>query len=278
MKTVTIVFRGLMVFNKRPANPQLDTMEIGLIDALAQGPGHPGPGHPAGEAHVPRILTMKDGILAEIMDLRLQPELGTVRNWELVVTDSAQPLTTEQQGDPFVRTTHNFARDFRFITDLEASDLHGRPLSSEVNTRPLLMVLYVHSGNFYTKLQSPVLKKKHVHPPTQPVPYGPTAAVVGCDITFADTGTLKLMAGGPTGVEVKEFLPGMVYEISNSPPDVPADAPVPPTAPGHFHMYYDKLFNTHPSDEFDLIRDDGAPAPDPALCGVIFLGQRTDPL
>jgi len=110
--------------------------------------------------------------------------------------------------------------------------------------------------------------------------YGKSAAVIGCDITFEDTGTLKLMAGGSTGAVVKEFIadPGTIYEISNAPPDVPFDAPTPPTAPGHFHMYYDRLFNRPPSDQFDLSRDDGAPAPDPTLCGVTFLSMRRDPL
>jgi hypothetical protein len=274
MKTVTIVFRGLMVFSNQP-----QTMEIGLVDAPFHDSGHTGAGHPANEAHVPRILSMKDGVLAEVMDLRLRPELGAVRNWELVVTDTTQAVTTETQGATFDRKTHAFDRDFRFITDLEGPGLHDKPLSAEINTRQLLMVLYVHHGNFYTKLLSPPLKVKQVQPPTGAVPYGKAAAVVGCDITFQDTGTLKLMAGGTAGVVVKEFQPGMIYEISNAPPDVPFDEPTPETALGHFHMYYDKLFIAHPpAKQFDLLRDDGAPAPDPALCGVTFLSRRTDPL
>ena len=284
MKTVTIVFRGLMVFNKQP-NPitqkPLDTMEIGFVDALFQGTGHTGMNHPANEAHVPRILTMKNGVLAEIQDLRLtQPELGNVRNWELVVTDSTQPVSTDEQGATFDRKTSTYARDFRFITDLEGIDLHNRPLSGEINTRQLLLVLYVRNGQFYTKLQSPALKRTRVNPPPQTIPYGTSAAVIGCDITFADTGTLKLRAGGSKGVEVKEFIaePGTIYEISNAPPDVPFDMPIPSNALGHFHMYYDKLFITSPADQFDLTRDDNAPAPDPALCGVTFLSLREDPL
>jgi len=285
MKTVTIVFRGLMVFNKQP-NPStqepLKTMEIGFVDALFQGGGgHAGTGPPVHDAHIPRILTMKNGVVAEVQDLRLRPELGTVRNWELVVTDSTQPVSTDEQGAaPFDRRTHNVARDFRFITDLEANDLHNRSLSAELNTRQLLLVLYVRHGLFFTQLQSPALRRIRINPPPAPVTYGPSAAVVGCEITFADTGKLQLMAGGSTGAMVKEFVAeqGTIYEISNAPPDVPVDAPVPPTAPGHFHMYYDKLFNMPPSDQFDLIRDDGAPAPDPALCGVTFLGLRKDPL
>ena len=42
-------------------------------------------------------------------------------------------------------------------------------------------------------------------------------------------------------------------------------------------MYYDKLFK-NPVREFDLITEDQAPAPDPTLCGVTYLGLRSDPL
>src|SRR6478736_5662239 len=140
MKTITIVFRGLMVFNKQPG-----TMEIGFIDALYkpgnEHPAHPDHGNGAGHSpvHIPRILTMQNGILSSIFDLRLRGELGNVRNWELMVTDPVQEKaeTVEEPGD-FVRTTHAAERDFRWVSDLEANDLHGRPLSAEVNTRQLL--------------------------------------------------------------------------------------------------------------------------------------------
>ncbi len=287
MKT-TIVFRGLMVLNK-----QADCMEIGFVDALdSQGGGHPhtddpvnhsdGQIHPSDHTavHVPRILTMTDGVLASIFDLRNRAELGKVRNWELVVTKPLQPgITTIEEGGAFVRTSHTVRRDFRWITDLEADDLHGRPLSSELNTRQLLMVLYVRHGEFYTKLQSPELRRRRVKT-EQTVPYGRTAAVVGCDITFDEGGGVKLMAGGSTGVTAFEFGSdeGTVYEISNAPPDVPVNGPTPIDAPGHFHMYYDKLFNDLPNDQFDLIKDDMAPAPDPALCGATLVSRRDDPL
>jgi len=191
-----------MVFNKQPNTPPLGTMEIGFVDALSAG--HTGGGHASSDVHIPRILTMKDGVLAEVFDLRNRPQdLGMVRNWELVVTDptqALQPLTTDEVGANFDRRSHNHAKDFRFITDFEANDLHNRPLSRELNTRQLLLVLYVHNGEFYTKLQSPTLRRTRVNGPPQPVTYGKAAAVVGLDITLADTGTVKLMAGGTTGV------------------------------------------------------------------------------
>lgn len=282
MKTITIVFRGLMVFNKQPG-----AMEIGFIDALYkpgnEHPEHPDHGNGANHSpvHIPRILTMQNGILSSIFDLRLRGELGNIRNWELIVTDPVQETaeTVEEPGD-FDRITHTAERDFRWLSDLEAKDLHNRPLNAELNTRQLLMVLYVRHGQFYTKLRSPVLKRRKLAPPAID-DYGRNAAVVGCDIQVGDAGGVKLMAGGSAGVEVFDFASdaNTLYEISNGPPDVPEQAPTPVDSPGHFHMYYDKLFNARPRDQFDLFRDDdGAPAPDPTLCGAAYLGRRGDPL
>lgn len=287
---VTIVFRGLMVLHK-----QLDTMEIGFVDALykpTEAHVHDGTevnhtDHPAthAPAHVPRILTTKDGVLSSILDLRTRPELGTVRNWTLVV-DKPDPADTEAslfQPNPFDRTATgsgpDFEKDFRWITDLEASDFHNKDLSLDINTRQFLFVLYVQHGEFYTRLRSPRLRRKRLTPPAMDA-YGPTAAVVGCDITFDAGGSVKLMAGGRRGATIFNFTPdaGTIYEISNGPPDVPPEGPTSPDEPGHFHMYYDKLFKTPRREQFDLVTDDLAPAPDPTLCGVVYLGQRQDPL
>jgi hypothetical protein len=111
-------------------------------------------------------------------------------------------------------------------------------------------------------------------------PYGATAAVVGCDIEFGLGGGVKLMAGGSDGSIVYDFNhdEDTVYEISNGPPDVPVETAIPLDAPGHFHMYYDKLFKSQRRDQFDLLADDRAPAPDPVLCGVTYLGRRQDSL
>ena len=307
MPTITIVFRGLMVLNNQPHG-----MEIGFVDAryeCCNGSGNgngnshshdtAGNGHSHGltdaatgpalvdpfedtmespPVHVPRILTVKNGVLTAIMDLRNRPELGTVRNWQLVVTDPASPaVSTFETDEPFDRRTHTNDRDFRWITDLEADDFHNRLLTHDINTRQLLMVLYVRNGQFYTRVKSPPLKR--TTPDGEPLFYGSNAAVVGCDIEIEEGGSVKLVAGGRTGVEVFEFAPdaNTVYEISNGPPDVPREEPVPFDAPGHFHMYYEMLFNP-PFEPFDLAMEDRAPAPDPILCGVVYLGRREDPL
>src|SRR5215510_11653055 len=93
MKT-TIVFRGLMVLHKHE-----DTMEIGFVDALYNSSAaHDQNGHSEnhgdhddhGVVHIPRILTTKNGVLSSILDLRNRPELGAVRNWDLVVTNPVE--------------------------------------------------------------------------------------------------------------------------------------------------------------------------------------------
>ena len=299
MKT-TIVFRGLMVLHRH-----VDTMEIGFVNALydpaeqhnhAASPAHAGhginhAGHGINHAdhasrhslsHIPRILTTKKGVLSEIFDLRNRPELGTVRNWSLVVTNAARSGITLRQAGTFNRaipaaTTTD--EDFRWITDMEASDLHGRDLSLDINTRQFLFVLSVRNGEFYTRLKSPVLRRRRSNP-TRVDAFGASAAVVGCDIELNAGGGVKLMAGGRDGSIVYDFDndPDTVYEISNGPPDVPGEEPTSVDLSGHFHMYYDKLFKDRRPDQFDLFTEDRAPAPDPTLCGVAYLGTRGDHL
>ncbi|HEX5701710.1 MAG TPA: hypothetical protein VFX97_00665 [Pyrinomonadaceae bacterium] len=282
--TIKIVFRGLMVLNyQRDQAASRNYMEMGFLDALPHANGHGRGDHTSHSmVHIPRILTMKGGILTSVIDLRLdRPELGTVRNWELSVTNSAQNNTTLRNNSvaQFDRTvdpaTANQAtrEDFRWIIDFEARDMHDRRLTPEIGTRKLLLVLLVRNGDFFTKFHSPELtQRKGTGTPT---PFGYVAAATGCDISFNAGGNVRLMAGS---TEVFVFNdPDAIYEISNAPPDVLPDAPT-PLGQSHFHMYYDGLFIKPPADQISFIADDLAPGPDPALCGLTSLGQREDPL
>jgi hypothetical protein len=292
MKT-TIVFRGLMVLHKH-----VNTMEIGFVNALynpdeehshdaspahaGHGVNHAGHGPRHGMSHVPRILTTKKGVLSEIFDLRNRPELGTVRNWSLVATNATRPGITLREAGAFNRAIPRSTMsddDFRWITDMEASDLHNRDLTLDINTRQFLFVLYVPDGEFYTRLKSPVLRRRRLDPMSVNA-FGATASVVGCDIELNAGGGVKLMAGGPNGSIVYDFDHDgdTVYEISNGPPDVPGEEPTSIDVGGHFHMYYDKLFEGRRPDQYDLFTEDRAPAPDPTLCGVTYLGTRGDHL
>lgn len=269
--SVTILFRGLMVFHKMG-----DYMEIGFLNAPGQTVPPPPNMEEAG--HVPRILTLRDGVITSVFDLRSRPELDRKRPWELEVTNPLQPTaTTYTNGPRFDRLTHTDDKDFRWIADLEGPDLHNRDLTAELNKGNLRFVLSVRHGEFNTRTKSRSQNRQSVNT-GQVQKFGCAAEVVGCHIAF-NIGTLKLKAEGST---LFTFADNLVYEISNTPPDVPTAAP--PNKPygpgaGHFHMYYHHLFKQHPADEFDLMpEDDPDPAPDPFLCGVAALGRSTEGL
>ena len=261
--SATIVFRGLMVFHKMG-----DHMEIGVLNA----PAHAGPASHA--AHVPRIIKTTNGVISSIFDLRNR---NAARDWEIEVSNPLQPTATRfRQGEEFDRLHHPIARDFRWIADLEGNDLHNRDLTAELDMTKLLMVIRVRHGMFYTQQLSKPLNRRNANPPAQQRPFGRAAEVVGCKIDF-EMGSLALKAGTST-IPIYTFdegdEDGVVYEISNAPPDVAPDAPYQPGS-GHFAMYYSHLFGTPPQDEFRLIREgDPMPSPDPALCGAVGLGKR----
>jgi hypothetical protein len=260
--SVTIVFRGLMVFHYMN-----DFMEIGVLDAAA----HEGASH---VAHVPRIITTTNGVISSIFDLR-KKLLPKVRDWEIEVTNPLQPTATKFiRLQNFNRLHHPHARDYRWITDLEAGDLHGRDLTTELDTEnKLLMVLKVRHGEFYTSQLSKPLIRKKVNSVAQ-ADFGMAAEVIGCDIAF-NLGAVTLKKGvTPIFRFDKGIEDGVIYEFSNAPPDVPHDEPY-QAGPGHFAMYYSHLFKQPVTEEFKLIAEgDVTPSPDPALCGVVTLGQR----
>jgi hypothetical protein len=261
-----------------------DHMEIGLLDARAHEPHEPGePAAPQPHvSHVPRIITTKNGVISSIYDLRNHPQqLGSVRDWEIEVSNPTQPIATRfRQGENFNRIHHPFAKDFRWLVDLEGADLHARDLTAELDTDKLLMVLRVRHGLFYTHQLSRRLNRRNAQAPPQPREFGRAAEVVGCKIGF-EIGSLNLMAGTNhifTFDQGDED--GVIYEISNAPPDVLPDRTY-EDSPGHFAMYYTHLFRNprlrgSPNDEFQLIPigDDPMPSPDPALCGAVVLGER----
>ena len=281
-KTIKFAFRGLMMFNYQQDDATgKNFMEIGFLDARIASPG--GGGHmghtPPSAVHVPRILTMEDGLLASVFDLRGSPALGLVREWELdVVSDTGVELEGPENFDRTVPPDANTKRYFRWITDFEGADLHDRDLTSEIRTSNLLLVLTVRHGKFFTKMVSPPLSKEKNEGDSEE--YGFAAAVTGCDITFDEAGGngIKLRAVGDNNF-VTTFNPkdgvDTIYEFSNAPPDVPADAPVPVGEGNHFHMYYDKLFIKPPTEQFEIFETHPRPSPDPATCGVGLLSRRT---
>jgi hypothetical protein len=282
MPSVTIGFRGLLVFHYMN-----DVMEIGVLNAQA----HQGSAATPHTIHVPRIIKTKDGVIASIFDLRTRPELGNVRNWEIEVTHPLQDTVTKfQHGRNFNRRTHPALRDYRWIADLEADDLHNKDLKNDLDMSKLIMVLNVRHAEFYTHQLSKPLMRKSVVPPGPSVFYGRAAEVTACRIDL-DQGEVLLKADTDEIFRFNERTEdGVVYEFSNAPADVDPHEPYAENGEGHFSMYYSHLFKpqqaaqpAQPSPplrpQFNLVpQDDPTPSPDPALCGASGLGKRQDPL
>lgn len=269
--TLTIVFRGLMIFHEDKKN---NLMEIGLL----QRPGH-----------IPRILTITNGVLAGVFDLRDGPALGE-RKWRIDVNNPVtQGISTYTNGSPELkRLTHDDDKDFRWIMDFEGSDFYDRELT-DMKTQELMPVLQVPVGEFYTRLKAPSLLRREDGGAFSP--FGAVAAVTGCDIQINGGGAELNVVDGSNIFTFKkpdEPLQNTIYEITNTPPDVPETlgaAPHPgghhpgPNHDDHFQNYY-ALFDTNkmPSPIFGFRPPDGSPNPDPALCGKGRVGKRTEPL
>lgn len=288
-RIVRIAFRGLMVLNYQGSEGSR-FMEIGFLDARSGAA--PGGSHvhtPANSAvHIPRVLTTENGVLSEVFDLRTQSELGTVRRWSLNVIPAPQQAEVTLRGGsapPANRGMETAAnkQDFGWIIDMENSEMHQGNLGAEISTAKLLMVLTVNRGEFFSKLLSRNLVRKEIGGGDFR-PFGKVAAVTGLDIicqvpTVDDEAKFQLMAGTKVIRTFETQKDSRVFEISNAPAEVYAEGSIPKDAPGHFHMYYDKMFiKSPPNQQFDFKAIGPAPGPDPALCGVISLGERDEPL
>ena len=283
--TVKIVFRGLLLFNDMNGSMQIGVLGPPQNHGAAGNHNHQqgAVAHEAHLAHVPRIITTKNGVITSVFDLRTRPELrppgqaGHVRNWEIFVSNPLQPsTTTETQGNPpWNRKTHPHARDYRFMTQLDGDDLHG--VINNLQTNGLPMVLTVRNGNFYTDQLSRPLNRKNIANGSSGAEeeFGRAAEVTGCDI-LTNGGDVQLRVNGNIVFKFKERSEdGVVYEFSNAPPDVLPNRVYALNELRHFRLYHDLFGGGSPADRWDLIPQvDLAPAPDPALCGAARVTPR----
>jgi|SRR5215470_2580765 len=251
--TLTIVFRGLMVFHKTVG--PLSQFEVGLLTP-----------HHGNSNHIPRISTYKNGVLYSVKRIDgLYPEH---RIWQLNVVEPLGGVSTDEQGT-FKRAQETHPKDYRWLIDLEDSAEFYGSLAGKIDTCLLNPVLRIPSGRFYTRLQSDeMIREKD----GQPENFGMLSAAVGCDIRLRGC-VAKLDAGAgnvftfnvdPTG--------NTLYEIANTPPDTH----VPATCEDHFQHYYE-IFTTHvPKYKFSPMP--GVTGPSPALCGSVRLGQMRNDL
>jgi len=277
VSTLTLVFRGLMVFHEDKANK---LMEIGILTAAE---------------HIPRLLTITNGVLAKSFDLR--PKINPLKpHWRLEVKNpQTTAITIRTAVANFNRAAAGsdaqFNDDFRWIMDLEGPEFYNRDLTADLkHTELLFPIMKIPFGEFYTKLKGPVLDRT-----PSPDDFGSIAAVIGCDISYRTTGSAPI--GKEVIAELKSdeatvfsFLnkANTIFEITNTPPDVIVDdsmahdhsddaRTMAVATMDHFHHYY-SLFDPQPSVKFSFSEADPDPDPEPTLCGVTILGTRGGPL
>lgn len=258
MATISIVFRGLLVFNKERDRQNHDFFEIGILDEKAH--------------HVPRIMKFRNGVLEETTLLRELMNKPPVL-WDLVVDQPVgQGITTREHGrGPINRMTNETPEDdFRWMLNLENNEFPYGNIDHRfgLDRSDLKHVVRVSSGEFYTKLKSKLLTRREVNGTASN--FGSVAGVTACDIAV-NGGGAKLIGNDPNKPIFEfESKADVRYEFSNSPPDTagPAD---------HFPHYY-AIFRHQPGVkfEFEKLRSTGGASPsgpNPALCGKIYLGE-----
>jgi hypothetical protein len=269
MPTINIMFRGLLVLNKTQVDGKA-SMEVGILAVPEPEHEHEHKADPENK-HTPRIMTFRNGVREEtmVLDLARKPNV-----WKLVVDDPvSQGITLRQHGEgPLNRMTSDTPDDdFRWIINLENNEFPYGNIDKKfgLNRADLKRVLQITSGEFYTRLKSPLLRRIE-KTTTAFVEFGSLAGVGGLEIQV-NSGGARLVGQNPNDVIFMfKSDPNVMYEIANSPADTIA------TARDHFPHYYD-IFATPPDQQFTFARKPsgpvGAPAPNPALCGKIYLGE-----
>src|SRR2546425_4766265 len=138
--SLTIVFRGLMVFHPGPAR---EYFEVGIL---------PAPEH---EFRVQVIENSPEGVSSFFVPLgELKHDL-----WSLEFANSNQQGVSFYQSEPFDRKAGlGDKRDFRWVLDLKGSEFYGRELQTDPDQ--LGVALHVRGGEFYTNKRTPSLMRK----------------------------------------------------------------------------------------------------------------------
>src|SRR3989442_5361897 len=104
--TLTIIFRGLMVFRQQGSGAG-SRFEIGVVPVTHDM-------FPTHVHHIPRISTFKNGVLdgVKIVEGFQAPH----RIWQLEVDGPTTPgVSKDEQGATFDRATHPYPRDYRWL-------------------------------------------------------------------------------------------------------------------------------------------------------------------
>lgn len=268
-KTITIVFRGLMVFHfDDRVGDKARFCEVGFLPA---------------EGHQLRINTMRNH--NEIASENLKPADAI---WELYTKDP-KGISIHTDGQPFTRLTHSDERDFRWLVDLEGPEFYNEDLTNQVNTSILMPVLHIPSGELYTSDRS-----KHnlqrAKGDGEAEEFGKIAVDTGCDITTEGDEVTLVNRDSDEAIFTFKAEPNTTYEIVNTPPGPPSGTPgasdhvhpaggsLTPEQRDHFQNYY-KLFKDRRVERFQFAEPPSAdPAPEPTRCGGTGLLVRTQEL
>ena len=141
--SLTIVFRGLMVFHPDPARQYF---EVGIL---------PAPEH---EFRMQVLEKSLDGASSSFVPLG-QFVNSKTDVWSLEFPSQSKGVSFYQSGSFDRKSGVGNSRDFRWLIDLEGADFYNRKLQPD--TGQLGVLLRVYGGEFYTKTTTlPLMRKK----------------------------------------------------------------------------------------------------------------------
>ena len=277
MPTTTITFNGLLVFRHDPVN---DLFEVGVL--RAQAPPH---------AHILQITVESDpptGSDPTITPQQLETyvQAGNV-SWNLDVELSGKILTglSFNANEPANRLDPHPQDDFGWILNIE--NLHGGGQLKQTPKR-LQPVIFLRKGTLFTTCKTDSIDLIQGGEPSTTKEFGFIAGAISLafDTTAGEEAVLRFDDGTKT-TEIFRCVDTAKRDYFVS----IMNTPVSGMAGGHFHLFYDRLFQAVPvPDRFDLSQhkpvnspadrcpEDADPDPNPFKCGGIAVGDGSGPL
>ena len=248
--SLTIVFRGLMVFHP---DPEGQYFQVGIL---------PAPEH---EFRMEVLEKSPEGVSSFSVPLgqfgNAKPDL-----WSLEFASSTKQGISLYQNGPFDRKRAvGDERDFRWVVDLEGREFYNHQLAT--NTNQLDFILQLTSGEFYTKNKTLPWMRKKADRTFQY--FGSVADEVATDVSLED-GDMVLRSG-KSGTEIFRLnqKPDTTYEIVIENAFVGEHHMA--ASVNHFHYYYGLI--AEPKAEwydFRVVRSPVSSAADSANASFTF--------
>lgn len=277
MSQAIITFAGLMVFRRDLLSK---TFELGILRSKGA------------HDHTLQIKITPDGAAPATIDpaiLERYVQSGDIR-WNLEVEDvhgiKLPPGVLANTGIPADRLHPDALNeeDFGWVINLESGEFHGNKLDRL--TDKFKPVIYLKKGKLYTSCKTEAIEVTQGGSTRPGVGFIAGATALAIDTSGGEEPVLNFVKGSVT-TEIFRLRRGTSYavEIVNT-PLVGA-----PHVGGHFHLFYDLLFNkVPPSQRFGIeshtpriYPDDRCPeqdffVPDPFKCGGIGVNDGSGPL